>query len=512
MPYTRITKTKSASASIDYLRGHDTGHNGYLLRNQMMSGVNMLPDGAMPFEVQMAKLLRHKSSRNKTEGWRVIQSFGPGELDADEPSDVAKAHEIGIRLAEAMWPGFEVAVFTQSDGKGHKLHNHLFVCNVNKETYKGCDHNQTFHPRIQEKSDEICSQFFDLHEPEKADEKVPRTVRAKREINAQRVPEGEAPLYIWQDDLKSRISEAALEATDFESFQEELVSRGVEIDIKQPTKKHPERVITYELVDTTKFDEAEKIPRNLKCRSYKLGADYEYPRLEEQFADNREMQVVEPGLDAMIQEQLKVAQVEEIDETEVTNEEEVAEVELGKEAPEEELETVPDENLQKDASEEDEGVSEDDDPFHDKDGSKRLAYIGKHVRESIQRQFNTDEESTEELSRRFILWQQEREELGLRKPFYQLTDEGSGLLYSQKGLDSAVGVFRKDMMAELTYQARHSERDRQSSDVEERRRQALAKKAIMEQLNQERMSTLSADARHLVREKQRQQEAGEEKQ
>ena len=512
MPYTRITKTKSASASIDYLRGHDKGHNGFLLRNQMMSGVNMLPDGAMPFEVQMAKLLRHKSSRNKTEGWRVIQSFGPGELNPDEPSDVAKAHEIGIRLAEEMWPGFEVAVFTQSDGKGHKLHNHLFVCNVNKETYKGCDHNQTFHPRIQEKSDEICAQFFDIPEPEKADEKVPRTVRAKREINAQRVPEGEEPIYIWQDDLKSRISEAALEATDFESFQEELVSRGVEIDIKEPTKKHPERVITYELVDTTKFDDTAKIPRNLKCRSYKLGADYEYPRLEEQFSDNREMQVVEPGLETMIQEQLKVAAAEEIDETEVTPEEEVMEVEIGKEAPEEGLETVPEENLQRDASEEKEEVLEDDDPFHDKDGSRRLAYIGKKVKESVQTQFDTDEETTEELTRQFVLWQQEREELGLRKPFYELTSEGNGLRFSQKGLDSAVGIFRKDMMAELTYAARHSDRDRNSESEQERRRQALAKKAVMEQLNKERMYALSADARHMLQEKQRQQEAGEEKQ
>ena len=521
MPYTRITKTKSASASIDYLRGHDTGHNGYLLRNQMMSGVNMLPDGAMPFEVQMAKLLRHKSSRNKTEGWRIIQSFAPEELNPDEPSDVAKAHEIGIRLAEEMWPGFEVAVFTQSDGKGHKLHNHLFVCNVNKETYKGCDHNQTFHPRIQEKSDEICSQFFDIHETEKADEKVPRTVRAKREINAQRVPEGEAPLYIWQDDLKSRISEAALEATDFESFQEELISRGVEIDIKEPTKKHPERVITYELVDTTKFDEAEKIPRNLKCRSYKLGADYEYPRLEEQFEENGTMLGIVAGKGILVSSEVidRIRKSMEEEEEESTTEEEVVEVELGKDAPGEGLETVPDENLQKSASEDSEeeketevSEEEDDDPFHDKDGSKRLAYIGRKVNESIQRQFNTDEESARELGRRFILWQQEREELGLRKPFYQLTDEGSGLLYSQKGLDSAVGVFRKDMMAELTYQARHGERDRESSNEEERRRQALAKKAIMEQLNAERMNTLSADARHLVREKQRQQQADDEKQ
>ena len=141
-----------------------------------------------------------------------------------------------------------------------------------------------------------------------------------------------------------------------------------------------------------------------------------------------------------------------------------------------------------------------------------MAYVGKKVNESIQRQFDTDEESAKELGRQFILWEQEREELGIRKPFYQLTNEGSGLLYSQKGLDSAVGVFRKDMMAELTYQARHADRDRQSSNAEERRRQALAKKAVMEQLNKERMDALSADARHMLRERQRQQEAGEEKQ
>ena len=52
------------------------------------------------------------------------------------------------------------------------------------------------------------------------------------------------------------------------------------------------------------------------------------------------------------------------------------------------------------------------------------------------------------------------------------------------------------MMAELTYQARRADRDRQSSNADERRRQALAKKAVMEQLNKERMAALSADARH----------------
>ena len=156
---------------------------------------------------------------------------------------------------------------------------------------------------------------------------------AKREINEKRVHEGEAPLYIWQDDLKSRISEATLEATDFESFQEELVSRGVEIDIKQPTKKHPERVITYELVNTTKFDDSGSIPRNLKYRSYKLGVDYEYPRLEEQFEDNAKMIGIGVGKGIVVSSEVFDRIMRAIaEDEESTTEEEVVEVELGKDA------------------------------------------------------------------------------------------------------------------------------------------------------------------------------------
>ena len=518
MPYTRITKTKSASASIDYLRGHDKGHNGYLQRNQMVSGVNMLPDGAMPFEVQMAKLLRHKSSRNKTEGWRVIQSFGPGELDADEPSDVAKAHEIGCRLAEAMWPGFQVAVFTQSDGKGHKLHNHLFVCNVNTETYKGCDHNQTFHPRIKEKSDEICAQFFDSPEQEKADDKVPQTVRAKREINAERWENGEPYVYIWQDDLKDRIYQAAQVSVDFEDFQEQLVERGVEIDIKKPTKAHPERVITYELVDTTKFDDTAKIPRNLKCRSYKLGADYEYPTLEEQFAENNKMtgrgiEVSSEVFDAIFRAEAEEARrriEDEEEEEEKTTEAVVVPADSENEAPEEGLKEVSEGELQADTSEtKDEPKEEPKEKqplwMFDPDGSKRLSVVGKYVRESIKRQFHSDDEATLDISARFMSWYQDRLATGEVEPFYALANEGTGLGISQKILDARVNAFRRSVMADLDYHPVYTDvQEERSDDPNERRRMALAKKARLEQQRKARMDSLTYDANEMLRGKKSQ--------
>ena len=285
MPYTRITSTKNVAACIEYMRGHGHGHNAEEVRNQYVSGIGLLNDGAIPFDVQMGWTLRHRNSRNKVDAFRVIQGFGPEELNADNPEDVFLAHQIGLDLAEKMWPGHQVAVFTQTDGKGHKVHNHLVVCNVNTETYKGCDRNSTLHAHIKEKSDEICGQFFEIKEAEPVKDKVSQTVRAKREKNAKAVAAGKEPEeYIWQDDLKARIKSAVRVSTNMDELYTELVKRGVEMDVKKPTKKFPEGTITYELTDTTRFDG--KIPRNLKSRASRLGTDYDIETISRMLETN----------------------------------------------------------------------------------------------------------------------------------------------------------------------------------------------------------------------------------
>ena len=285
MPYTRITSTKNVAACIEYMRGHGHGHNAEEVRNQYVSGIGLLNDGSIPFDVQMGWTLRHRNSRNKVDAFRVIQGFGPEELNADNPEDVFLAHQIGLDLAEKMWPGHQVAVFTQTDGKGHKVHNHLVVCNVNTETYKGCDRNSTLHAHIKEKSDEICGQFFEIKEAEPVKDKVSQTVRAKREKNAKAVAAGKEPEeYIWQDDLKARIKSAVRVSTNMDELYTELVKRGVEMDVKKPTKKFPEGTITYELTDTTRFDG--KIPRNLKSRASRLGTDYDIETISRMLETN----------------------------------------------------------------------------------------------------------------------------------------------------------------------------------------------------------------------------------
>ena len=285
MPYTRITSSKNGAEAIRYARD-GAGHDGSEKRNQYMTGVNMMPDEVVPFEKQMGVYWNKKSSRNKTEAFRLIQSFGVDELNPDQPEDVLLAHRIGCETAKALWPDYQVAVFTQTDGKGHKIHNHLIVCNVNTKTYKGLTGAQTKHDLyVKPKSDEICKKYIEVEPPEPVTEKVTQAERTKREKNEKLIAEGKDPEYIWKDDLKDRIRKAKEASFDMDSFSKQLTLNGVEMDLRRPTEKHPDGYIVYELTDVTRF--SDKVPKNLKSKSFKLGTDFDVVGLRDYF-DHKE--------------------------------------------------------------------------------------------------------------------------------------------------------------------------------------------------------------------------------
>ena len=88
MPYSHITRTAFGADAIRYARGEDgKGHNGAEVRNEYTAGVNMLPDGVVPFEQQMQPLWDRASARHTTQIDRLIVSFAKGELDPEKPED-----------------------------------------------------------------------------------------------------------------------------------------------------------------------------------------------------------------------------------------------------------------------------------------------------------------------------------------------------------------------------------------------------------------------------------------
>ena len=283
MCYTRISNSRDGKACIRYVM-HKKGHNGAEARNEIVSGINLLPDAIIPFSVQMDKNWQKASSRNKVRVHRIVQSFSREELDPDNTEDVAIAHEIGVRTAKELYgEDCQCIVATQTDGEGHLVHNHILVSNVTMNG-TGLTNERTFHPNIRRKTDEITAQFIDIPDAEPAQEVITPEVRGMRTSNAD-AAEGETR-YIWQDDLRQRIRDAATVSKDMDGFFLELQRRGVKGVAKKATKTQPDYIL-YELIDKTGFDGLDKVPKNLKSKSFKMGVDFQPEGIEKTIQKNQ---------------------------------------------------------------------------------------------------------------------------------------------------------------------------------------------------------------------------------
>lgn len=311
MPYSHITRTAFGADAIAYARGDGKGHNDNEVRNEYIGCVNMLPDNVVPFEKQMQPFWDRADSRHTTQTNRFIVSFAVSELDPEKPEDGMKGLAILEEIARRNAPDNQSAIFMQRDGKGRKWHGHIITNDVNMSDFKGIDSKAYAHFHFQKIVDEVCQQYFDLAQPEAQPEKVNPSVRGSRMKNEQiraanekerqqAAKEGrevdpdkiKAERYIWQDDLRERVKEAATEATDEADFAHRLRLSGVELVphkskdgttsyLHPATKKQPAHY-TYELTDISGF--TGKIPPNLKSKSHKLGTNYQPETIAKMFS------------------------------------------------------------------------------------------------------------------------------------------------------------------------------------------------------------------------------------
>lgn len=119
-----------------------------------LTGINCLASAAVD-EFMATKNLYGK--RDGVMYYHYTQSFAPGEI-----KDYDTAHEIGLRLAEEMFPGFEVLVATHLDAYDddcrQRVHNHFVINSVSIDTGLKLD----MCPRTLEKmrriSDRLCKE------------------------------------------------------------------------------------------------------------------------------------------------------------------------------------------------------------------------------------------------------------------------------------------------------------------------------------------------------------------
>ncbi|WP_154975063.1 relaxase/mobilization nuclease domain-containing protein [Priestia megaterium] len=183
----------------------------------------------------------------------VIQSFKPDEVDPQ------KANEIGLKLAEKLAKGHEVAVYTHTD-KDH-IHNHIVINAVNYEDgRKFHAHGQEAIDRFRDVSDELCKEHgLSIVEERSADV---RYTLAEQSL----LKKGESS---WKDEIRTAIDSSKEQTTSFEEFQEHLKDQGVQATLRGKN-------ITYEHLESNK-----------KVRGSKLGLAYE----KETILDGFERQV-----------------------------------------------------------------------------------------------------------------------------------------------------------------------------------------------------------------------------
>ena len=122
--------------------------------HRYLSGINCI--GAAAYDEFMAT----KNLYGKRSGvyyYHYEQSFAPGEID-----DYDTAHKIGLRLAEEMFPGFEVLVGTHLDAHDddgrQRVHNHFVINSVSYASGMKLDYGPYTLEKMRRISDRLCQE------------------------------------------------------------------------------------------------------------------------------------------------------------------------------------------------------------------------------------------------------------------------------------------------------------------------------------------------------------------
>ncbi|MET3721154.1 relaxase/mobilization nuclease domain-containing protein [Arthrobacter sp. UYEF21] len=281
MAVTSITATTSSSRLCNYVL-NGAAHDGSGDRRYVFaSGIGCFaPIAAKAFAITRAVRSQQSIMR---QAYSVVQSFSREEFDMNELASAERVHELGLELARRTFPGHQVLVVTQRDGKSGLLHNHIVVSNVSDRdaelVYRRKPRNNSFRDKLALMKGDSPDGLIEVREERPAgrafssamgnrhrlahvndelladmefmqslgltaydnkalmaapSEKVTKDDRAKRE-------QGE---YVWRDDLKLIISEEQQRAVSVDDFRDRLAARRVEL-----RERGKEKHFSYGFID-----------------------------------------------------------------------------------------------------------------------------------------------------------------------------------------------------------------------------------------------------------------------
>jgi hypothetical protein len=194
-----VSPTRSSAALNNYVLNDKKDQKGE--RYVMASGLGGLLVSVA--EKQMRDV-RKKYNKDKpgayVQAYHVIQSFGKDELEPADPDSWLTAQKLGRALSEDRFPGRQVLVVTQRDGKTGCIHNHIVVNSVETKTGKSLNSSVVTHSRLVQEHDRVlveqgfeqradlkqaasdAKERFKLKEPSRMRRKGETDTRALREL------------------------------------------------------------------------------------------------------------------------------------------------------------------------------------------------------------------------------------------------------------------------------------------------------------------------------------------
>ena len=239
MAYVKVGSHASASACLTYGEYKD----GSRREGVEVGGVNCTPETAKQ-EFRAARIMWDKEDGLQCH--TVIQSF-----DDSDGLTAKRANELGQETARRLAPGHQAVVFTHTDGKGGKTHNHIVINAVSVEDGKKLN-TRGFLNDARRVSNEI-SRENGLHV-------ITERTRGTRFTQAEQGL-ADRGVQSWKDELREVVEVARDSCRSMEQFRTKLEGYGVRIS-ERTRKRDGETGWTYQH------------PNGMKCRAAKLGEDY----------------------------------------------------------------------------------------------------------------------------------------------------------------------------------------------------------------------------------------------
>lgn len=204
----------------------------------------------------------------------VIQSFNnkQDDLDPNSKKDCQYVNDLGVALANKLYPSSDVLVVTHNDGTNNNLHNHILVLNYDYRLKHALRKNRNLY-KMRNVNDKLMLEHgLSVVKKTKPLEKITfETKRIKKE-------DKNWNKHDFDTILKTKINSAKKKAKSFAEFANLLGKSGVEV--KTRTSKKKTVGLTFKMMDNFHYKKVngKKVlaPRIRRRKASKLGSSFSY--------------------------------------------------------------------------------------------------------------------------------------------------------------------------------------------------------------------------------------------